>query len=616
MVRMIPLNSCTLRFCLMVPLIAGLLLLPVTRDLVAQDVTVRAFLNPVAVGVGRTFVLNVEVAGSQNLDSEPQLPDLSSFATYLGSGSSTSMQIINNRTTVSLTLQYRYQALEEGNFEIPAMDIQVGGERYTTEPLSLTISSAPPPTPQAGGQTSDPTVIGPEDLFITADVSRDRVREGEPVVVEYRIFTRVNVSSYSFTSVPEPGGFWVEELPLPDQPQVEQVVRDGRQYTTAVIRRVALVPTGPGERVIEPLGIEAQVRVRQRLLDPLEGFFDFDRGSLFGTVVPTTVASDPIRLEVEPLPPGRPEPFSGVVGSLDLTATVTPDSVDANEAVTLTIAASGEGNLRGMPDPALELPADFEAYPPEVSEDVQRSGAGLGGSKSWKYVLIPRAPGTRTLPPVSFGYFDTEADGYRTVATEPLTLTVSGDPTVGPTAGVRGAVASLREDIRFIHLGPTRWVRVGESVSGGTGFWLVFLLPMLVLLGAAGFRFQQDRLAGDPAYARRRRAEKIAHSRLAHARRLASGGKARDFFAEVALALRGFVADKVNVAEAGMSTRDAEAALRDRGVSDPAIEEFTACLDHCDRQRYGPEAGDPGEEARFLERVSKVMTELSREMER
>jgi len=114
----------------------------------AQDIGARAYLNPRAVGVDRTFVLNVEVVGSQSVDSEPGLPDISAFAAYLGSGTSTSMQIVNGRTTVSFTIQYRYLALKEGTFDIPSFTVTVGGQRYSTEPLSLTVSATPPPDPR------------------------------------------------------------------------------------------------------------------------------------------------------------------------------------------------------------------------------------------------------------------------------------------------------------------------------------------------------------------------------------------------------------------------------------------------------------------------------------
>ena len=272
----------------------------------AQDVSVRAFLSPSTVGVGQVFVLNVEVSGAQGVDSEPVLPDLSAFAAYLGSGTSTSMQMVNGRTTVSLTIQYRHQALDTGTFQIPPFTVPVDGTDHSTEALTLTVSDTPAPTPQRGTPSQDPATIAAEDLFLTAEASRSQVREGEPLIVEYRIFTRVNVGSYGFTRIPEPEGFWVEELPLPDQPEVEQVVRDGREYTSAVIRRIALVPTGPGERTLETLGLEAEVRVQRRMIDPNESNFDYDRSSHNGTVLPAAVLSNPLAITVSPLPPARP----------------------------------------------------------------------------------------------------------------------------------------------------------------------------------------------------------------------------------------------------------------------------------------------------------------------
>ncbi|NNM04010.1 MAG: protein BatD, partial [Gemmatimonadetes bacterium] len=540
------------------------------------------------------------------------------FSTYLGSGSSTSMQIINDRTTVSLTLQYRYQALQEGTFEIPGFAVPVEGDSYPTEALTLTVSAQPPPDPQQAPEASDPTVISAEDLFVLAESSRRRIREGEPFIVEYRLFTRVNVTSYGFTSLPELEGFWVEELPLPEQLEVEQVVRDGQQYTTAVIRRVALVPTGPGERTLDPLGIEAQVRVqrRTRMLDPFESIFDLDRSSLFGTVVPATVVSNPIRLQVEALPPGRPEPFSGIVGALELAATLTPDSVDADEAFTLTVTATGRGNLRAIPEPMLELPEDFEAYPPEVSESIRRAGPGLGGSKTWEYVLIPRAPGNRSVPPVTFGYFDTETNTYRTASSGAKEILVSGEASEGVSALVRGGVASLREDIRFIHLGSGRLTRTNSSPFSGFGFWAILLLPMAAVLGATSFRFHQDRLEGDPAYARRRRAGRVAHARLSEARRMAKREDPRAFYAEVARALRGFIADKLDLAEAGMQERDLSEGLKQGGVSDAVVQDVLDCLSHCDLQRFAPTTPGSVEEDRFLKKVAGVMTELNRKMGR
>lgn len=598
-----------------VALVAAMLLGPAPAT--SQEVGVRAYLSPgPTVGVGRPFVLNVEITGSQSVGEEPDLPDVGSWAQYLGSSTSSSVQMINGRTSVSLTLQYRFQALREGTFEIPAFEVTAGGQARTTQPLEVTVTSSPPPQGGAGAQRGDGggAVVAPEDLFVTAEATKSRVRDGEPLVVEYRLWTRVDVTSFSFTRVPEPQGFWVEDVTPDGQPRVEQLTRNGQQYTTAVIRRIALVPTGPGERTIEPIGLEMQVRVRRMdaFRDPFADFFGGN--PLFGsTVVPTAVLSNPLTIAVEPLPPGRPEPFSGVVGTLALGASLDRDSVATNEAVTLTVTARGEGNIAAVPNPTLGLPPDFEVFPPEVSESVRPFGPGLSGEKSFRYVLIPRAPGSREIPAITFGYFDAGAGGYRTASTEPIPFTVSGTAVGGaPGAIARGGVAQLREDIRFIHLGSESLRPAGRVLFERPAFWLIALLPLVGIAGALALRRHRERLEGDVAYARGRRASRVAKKRLAEARALAATGDARAFYAEVARALRGLVADRLNLAEAGLQTTEVGARLSDRGVEDDVVGETRAILEHCDRQRFAPPGTDPEEKTRFLERVGDLMTRLDR----
>lgn len=579
---------------------------------VAQQVSVSAALAPSSVGVGGSFAVNVEVSGVQSLDANPSPPDLGNFARYLGSGSTSNMRMVNGQTSISLTLQYRYQALAEGSWQIPAVTVQAGGSSHTTEPLSLTVSAQAQTTGAAGaGGGADSGMPGPNDLFVTTEVASRNVRVGEPVVVSYRLWTHVDVVSYALTQLPELEGFWVEDLPIPGGAQVEPRTRNGEEYTTAVLRRVVVVPTGPGERTLDPLGIDARVRLRRQgraAQDPLDRFF----GGGFSTSVESIgLRSEVTTLNVEPLPTGAPQPFSDVVGSLDVSASLDRSSVDADEAVTLTVRVEGSGNVRAVPAPELDLPADFEVFPPEVSEAVEPSLAGLSGSKTFEYVLIPRAPGDRMIPPIRYGYFDSELGAYRSVETPPMPLTVTGTATVdGPTIGARRGVSELRQDIRFIQLGPTNLRPAAGGLAGHPAFWALLLLPMVAVAGAAGLARHRERLQADVAWARGRKAGRVAKKRFAEARRLADGDDPRAFHAEVARALEGFVADKLNRSAAGMQRSDLRVALEGRGVAPALVDRIAACLDHCDRQRFAPRAADRGEMARFLDEASAIMSEL------
>src|SRR5204862_4126519 len=61
-------------------------------------------------------------------------------------------------------------------------------------------------------------------------------------------------------------------------------------------------------------------------------------------------------------------------------------------------------------------------------------------------VLVPTKPGTYRLAPVRFSYFDPKSGSYKTIATEPVTVTVTGtsapvQPPAGSGAPVQFSIA-------------------------------------------------------------------------------------------------------------------------------------------------------------------------------
>ena len=597
----------------------GIVLVAAPGPARSQDIGARSFLNPPQVGVGQQFVLNVEVTGTQQTDEQPALPDMESFADFLGSGTSSSYQMVNGRTTVSVTYQYRFLAREEGAFEVGPVSVRAGGETLVTEPLTLVVSDVPPAPPGApGGGTGRPDGVAPEDLFLEVAVSKTRAYENEPVTVEYRIFTRVDVESYSVTSLPQATGFWTEVLEQPESPAVERVVRDGAEYLRATIRRVALFPTGAGTKTLDPLSIEAQVRVADQrpfdpFGDPLGGFFG--RPSLFDRRTPVAVASRPVTIEVLPAPEeGRPDSFSGHVGTLRVSASADRTEARTNEAVTFSVDFSGTGNLRALAPPEVGFPLELETFPPETRDEIAADDGNLRGTRAFDYVLIPRAPGRVTIPPVEVSYLDPATGRYVTERTEPVEIAVTGDEVAADMPGaVPAAVESIRDEIRFIHIDAPAFRRRNVPVYATAGFWVVALLPVAALGGAVAVRRHRDRIEGDVAYARLRRAGRMARRRLARARSLASGDP-RAFHAEVAGALEGLLADKLNVAEAGLVREDAGRLAAQRGVSPETLERLFACLDECDRQRFAPRGSAREAPETVLERAAALMNDLVREL--
>ena len=70
--------------------------------------------------------------------------------------------------------------------------------------------------------------------------------------------------------------------------------------------------------------------------------------------MPKAVASKPVTIKVKPLPGTKPDDYSGVVGKLDLKATLSKQDVNVNDAVNLKIVVSGNGNLKLASPPVLK----------------------------------------------------------------------------------------------------------------------------------------------------------------------------------------------------------------------------------------------------------------------
>jgi hypothetical protein len=141
--------------------------------------------------------------------------------------------------------------------------------------------------------------------------------------------------------------------------------------------------------------------------------------------------SRPESLMVRPLPPaGRPPDFSGAVGSgLKLERRVTPPAAHAGEGVAVELALTGEGNTALWPPPEVRWPPSARAYVERVEEQVGTTEGRLGGTKIFRYLVVPDSAGPLPLPPVSYAYYDLVARGYRsaTVAAASLPVAASGE---------------------------------------------------------------------------------------------------------------------------------------------------------------------------------------------
>ncbi len=598
-------------------------LVPALSGLHAEEFSISAALDKNTVGKNQQFRIIVEMSGGTVMNAvEPELPSLDEFAAYVGRSSSTNIQVVNSRFTSTKTITFSYVARDTGTYEIPPIVVNYKGETYKTRPLKIQVIPAAVTPAQPGRRSQRPTPRTNDSLedniYLRAIPSKKKVYQGEAVILTYKLYTRLQVTNYGFRNQPHYGDFWVEDIPMRRQPRTTDEIIDGVRYTTAILKRIALFPTSAGRKTIPAQDMEVSVRVRDRRTrrSVFDTFFD---DPFFGRTVNHMLTSNAVDIEVMPLPrQGKPADFSGAVGRYDISMSVDKAQVKANEALTLRLVLSGEGNIKTLPAPEIPFPDRFEVYEPKINEKITRSASGISGSKTFEYVLIPRSAGTFTIDPVSFSFFDPEVGTYRRVSTSAVDITVlKGDRNALSAAGSglsKRDVELIGRDIRFIARTADPFQPIGRRVYHDALFWLLLVAPLLVAGYGMYYRATQEKLGSNIAYARSRKAGKVARRQLQQAHKLMQQGDVPGFYAELARALTHFVGNKLNLLEGSLVREDIAAEMRARQVAGEHIEAFETILSECDFRRFAVSEAPEDAMQEAYEKVKTLITELEKEL--
>ena len=60
-----------------------------------------------------------------------------------------------------------------------------------------------------------------------------------------------------------------------------------------------------------------------------------------------------------------------------------------------------------------KLPASFEHFDPQVTENVTNAGDAIVGNKMLGYTIVPTETGNFEIPAIKFSYFDPKEQQYK-----------------------------------------------------------------------------------------------------------------------------------------------------------------------------------------------------------
>ena len=536
-------------------------------------------------------------------------PDFGRFQVLSGpnTSSSSSIQIINGnyQQSYSQTFTFVVQANLEGKFEIPPASVKVNGKTYTSNSMTIEVlkggANKQSNNSGSGSQSSKQNeILQDKDVFIKAFISNKNPYLGEQIILTYKIYFRINISSPSFTKEPPLRDFWAKDLLKGNSSYVEyNETLNGQQYHVAELKKYALFPQKTGKITINPvdLKIVAQIRTqskRRRSNDPFEDFFNDPFFNRNVKNVEVSLKSKPITLQVKPLPQkGKPDGFSGAVGNFSFTDNLDNNQLKANEALTLTIGISGQGNLELIDAPEVHFPIDFETYDPKINSKINTSSNGISGRKKFEYLAIPRNPGDFVIEPVSFSYFNPRDKQYHSFSSERYNIHVEKGNANG-SGGITYS-SSAQEDIRFIgqdihHIKNTasELKPVGKFLFASTLYYLLIVLPALFLVLFIILWKRREKQKGDVGLMKTRKANKVAKARLQKAAKFKDANNDKAFYDEIAQALWGYIADKFNIKQSVLSVETVKETLKNKGVGDEVIDNFVNTLNNIEFARFAP----------------------------
>lgn len=565
----------------------------------ADGVTFRAS-APSAVVMGQQFQLTytVNTEGATSL----RTPDLSAFEVLMGPSSSVSrsMQIINGQTSSSYSQTFTYVLMpkKEGTFNIGPGSIKIKNANYSSN--SLVVKVLPPDKAgsasgggrsssgsSGGGASQGSTSVGTNELFVRMNVSNRSIYEQEGFLVTFKIYSLYDVDLDDI-KFPEFEGFLAQDIDLNPQWTLENY--NGRNYRTAVFKQTILYPQRSGKITIGAgrFNAIAHVRVKRSgsLFDELMGGGYQDIRKILTTA--------PVTVDVKPLPSGKPESFNGAVGGYTMKATINSNQAKTNEAVTITVTLTGNGNIKLAKNPTVTFPNDFEVYDPKVETNIRTTTSGSSGTKTIEYIAVPRYAGDFEIPAIRFSYFDPRSGSYKTLTSEPFKLHVEKGPegAASPAVsnyGSQESVKYLSKDIRYIKTSRPHFVNArGEIFFGSFTYVLAYVL--IALLFAVFFVIYRKQMKenADLAFVRTKRANKVALRRLKTAEKLMKAGSREAFYDEISRTLWGYLSDKLNIPQADLTRENVGNELASFGADETLAKDLMQILDTCEFARYAP----------------------------
>lgn len=492
-------------------------------------------------------------------------PSFTDFHKVSGPNSNSTLKAINGQWEKTMTYSYFLQPKKVGKIKIGAASVKVDGKEFKTKPISVEVVK---------GSNKNMPDQSEEQIFVRAELNSVDAVPGQQILLDYKVYTAINVSRYSIVEEPDYSGFYTSQIRRFNGSQMKEVI-NGKQYNSKILKRVALYPQQTGEQTIG--------KMKFRVAIPIDGVNN--NNDPFNFIKPTRsyiMETEPVSISVKSLPTPVPESFSGAVGQYVASAALDKPAATTDDALTLQIRVDGEGDIQRVTAPKLILSDSFEVYDPNVvDEQVGERNGSLIGTKVFKYLILPKVPGNFLIRP-EFSYYDTDSSKFvKTYPAEFAVNIVKGK--YDRNVNVKPVVDNKpKEEIRAIKTSAS--IQKPSNFVGSILYWILLTLPILAMIGAGVYKYiLSQRPDIDPIAIKSERAQRVAKERLAVAETHLKSGNNKEFYSETSKVLLGYAIDKFNIPGSELKKSNVEEKLRQSGAKEEHISRFMDLIRTCEK---------------------------------
>ena len=392
-------------------------------------------IEPNKIGINESLIITITIE-NESLKNYSNFPDINGF-TKGGRSSSSSSNYINGKMNTTQSIIQNYIPNKIGIIKIQSFYMQINNQTVRSKEKDIEIverSNSKKHNPLNNffdpfdnffNKNRNIEFIDIEaDAFLSLNTNKKEIFVGEGFNITLSLFVSENNRAdmrffdlgRQLTEIIKkikPENCWEENYNIENINSVMTNINNKR-YNEYKIFEATYFPFNEG-RILFPK-LELDLIQYQIAKNPT--FFGQNKKEKIKKFV-----SKPISVSVVDLP-YHPQKENVAVGKFQLNEAIDSINLSTEKSFNYDFEIIGNGNINAIREPKIDI-KNFDFYPPNILQNINRNKKKIYGSKKFKYHVIPKEPGKYDFSDIKWVFFDPYEKKYDTLKSQVI-VDVSG----------------------------------------------------------------------------------------------------------------------------------------------------------------------------------------------